>query len=138
MSLRLAERLLWKRVCRCLLALTKTEEEIDYPLARRILKSQIDMLCQDVAKAVYYQMEEAKILDQRLHRLYDPGMALSEAKNRADALKLGERPVVLPDGDVVIPKLTAKQEMALEFQRTGKLPIPGVTLDVMKMGGRKE
>lgn len=123
MSLRLAERLLWKKVCRYLLELPKEEEqEIDYSLARRILRSQINTLYHDVAKATYYQMMEAKILDQRLKRLYDPGMALQEAKNRADELKLGERPVILPDGDVIIPKLTPKQEMALRYSITGKLP----------------
>jgi hypothetical protein len=56
-----------------------------------------------------YQKSEAEVLNERLSRRYDPGMALNEAAKRAIEQKTSVG-IKSPDN------LTEKQKMALEFQ----------------------
>ena len=131
-----AERILWRKISRDLLHMSLVEEvKIDWRLARKILQTQLSALSEDVCQAVFYQMGEAKILDARLGRRYDPGMALGEATKRALEAKRDDQihsirireDVLDKEGNVVRPglsvpvstKLTPAQERALEFQKKG-------------------
>jgi hypothetical protein len=110
-----------------------TETLIDLDFARRVLKSQLEALAEDVIPAIVFQLNEVEILDQRLARRYDPGLALQEATNRAIAEKRTEQQhkwkikeeVRDNGGNIIRPaeyatistKLTSAQEKALIYQK---------------------
>lgn len=74
--------------------------------ARRIAKREIEAVPESILAHFVYQKSEADILSERLARRYDPGMALSEAANRAIAQKQAARD----------PQLTSRQLAALKVQ----------------------
>lgn len=86
---------------------------LDVPLdareARRLVWRELGAIRETVIEHARYQDREARILNDRLSRRYDPGMAVNEAANRAIAAKqaAGERS---PD------TLTDKQKLALQLQ----------------------
>ena len=82
----------------------------DKTRVRALFYREMDAISSNVQSFVKYQTDEAEILNARLSRRYDPGMAVNEAANRAiEAKKAAREPS--PDN------LTAKQKMALEVQK---------------------
>ncbi len=118
MYLKLAEWLVWRVVKKEWNLITGDDKRV----VRRLVHTFVFSIPEDIRKKSEYNTTEAEVIFNRLDRLYDPGPAFNEARARADALKLGERPVKLPDGDVVIPKLTQQQEIALYFQKNKRMP----------------
>ena len=76
--------------------------------ARRIFRREVDAVPESYAYHRAYQDGEQAILEERLSRRYDLGMALNEAAQRAIADKAVAREA---------PKLSANQLKALEFQK---------------------
>lgn len=74
--------------------------------ARRIAAREVAAAPESILAHFEYQRSEADILSERLARRYDPGMALSEAANRAIAQKQAARD----------PQLTSRQLAALKVQ----------------------
>lgn len=98
--------------------------------ARRVIERELDQVLVTGRLAAHNQITEEEILNKRLARRYDPGMALNEAFERA-AKKAEEArakpvPPPPPDEDPIAahyrrmreqpPELTPKQQMALDVQ----------------------
>jgi len=83
---------------------------LDSSELRRLAWREIGAIRVSIIEHGRYQDREARILNDRLSRRYDPGQAVNEAANRAIAAKqaAGERS---PD------TLTAKQKLALQVQQ---------------------
>jgi hypothetical protein len=123
MLLRIAEWLVWLHVrqeCRNRFGRDMLQEY--WAKARRASSSCVRTISGDVVEMLVYQKEEARILDARLARRYDPSLALSEAVERAKARKLDQRghKIEIRPGERVrvSTQLTPNQENALEMQKS--------------------
>lgn len=79
MLLRLAEDIyIWAtmRALRKELGVVRADDE-------RVLRNEIRAVQESILYYINYQSQEASILNERLSRRFDPGMALQEATNRA-------------------------------------------------------
>jgi len=77
---------------------------------RRVAKREVDAIWDSLSAHLDYQTTEAQILNERLARRYDFGMAMNEAANRAIAAKKAA-------GQPNPHNLTGFQERALELQK---------------------
>lgn len=100
---------IWALV-RDLLADPPEDVTLDKREVRRLAWRELSAIRASIVEHWRYQDREARILNDRLSRRYDPGMAVNEAANRAIQAKraAGERS---PDN------LTDKQKLALKLQQ---------------------
>lgn len=86
---------------------------VSYPFdpdeVRRIAWREISAIRESILAHFDYQDREARILNDRLSRRYDPGQAVNEAANRAIAAKKAA-------GEPSPDNLTEKQKLALRLQ----------------------
>ena len=104
------ERLYRWALVRQLLAEAPADVTLERAEVDRLVARELAAVPASIVEHYRYQDREARILNDRLARRYDPGQAVNEAANRAIQAKQasGERS---PDN------LTDKQKLALEFQK---------------------
>lgn len=78
----------------------------NWKAVRHVSQTEQNAIWNTVRKVVLYQASEAEVLEMRLSRRYDIGMAMNEAANRAIAQKQAVRD----------PQLTGRQLVALKVQ----------------------
>jgi hypothetical protein len=78
---------------------------------RRLAGRELAAVAESIRAFDAYQATEADILNARLSRRFDPGMALNEAAERAIAAKKAAK------AEHTIKELTPTQQKALEFQK---------------------
>lgn len=82
------------------------DRDWDPEIVKRVSQSEQNAIWDQVRAVIKYQAGEVEMLEARLSRRFDPGMALNEAANRAMVQKQAARD----------PQLTAGQLMALKVQ----------------------
>lgn len=99
--------------------------------ARLVIERELDQVLVTGRLAAFNQITETEILDKRLARRYDPGMAMNEAferaaKNAAEARAKPSTPAPPGEDEITAyyrqmrehpPELTPKQQAALDVQK---------------------
>lgn len=105
----LTTRVLWLSGSLSTWAYIRMAEDRDWSptTVKHVVQSEQNAVWDQVRKVIEYQAGEVELLEDRLSRRFDIGMAMNEAANRAIAQKQAARD----------PELTGRQKLALEFQK---------------------
>lgn len=79
--------------------------------ARAVAQREVAAISATIRESECWQMDEQRILTERLGRRYDLGMAMNESANRALEAKKAAK------AGADVPRLTAGQEAALKVQQ---------------------